>query len=66
VRESSYQKKYNKEGGTSPKIRVDLILSRSLYQKLVEQKREQGIAISFFIEKAIEKALREKERGKKG
>lgn len=58
-----YTQKYNKEG-TSPKVRVDLLLNRTLYQRLVQQKKEEGISIGFFIERVIEKAFKEKEKHK--
>ncbi|MFI5304940.1 MAG: hypothetical protein ACHQYP_09125 [Nitrospiria bacterium] len=52
---TNYNKKYGKEGDSSL-IRIDLMLPRAVYEKILKQKPE-GFRTSFFISKLLEKAL---------
>jgi hypothetical protein len=57
---TNYNKKYGKEGDSSL-IRIDLMLPRAIYEKILKQKPE-GYRTSFFISKLVEKALKEKKK----
>ena len=57
---TNYNKKYGKEGD-SPLIRIDLMLPRAIYEKILKQKPE-GLRTSFFISKLLEKALKDKKK----
>jgi hypothetical protein len=57
---TNYNQKYGKEGKSSL-IRIDLMLPRAIYQKILKQKPE-GFRTSFFISKLLEKALKDKKK----
>ncbi|MFI5305656.1 MAG: hypothetical protein ACHQYP_12785 [Nitrospiria bacterium] len=57
---TNYNQKYGKKGD-SHLVRIDLMLPRAVYQKILKQKPE-GFRTSFFISKLLEKALKEKKK----
>jgi hypothetical protein len=58
-----YHMKYNL-GGDSPLIRMNFLIPRPQYEKLLKLKNEEGLRINFFIQKAIEKAFKDREKKK--
>jgi hypothetical protein len=58
-----YHEKYTLEG-SSPLARVTFLIPKTQYQKLIEFKEEDGTPINFFVQRAIEKAIEEKEKRK--
>jgi hypothetical protein len=59
-----YHEKYTLEG-KSRLVRVNFLIPKEQYQKLHRIKDEEGIPVNFFVQKAIEEALIEKEKRKR-
>lgn len=58
-----YHEKYTLEG-ESPLVRVSWLIPKEIYRKLQLIKETEGIAMNFFVQKAIEKALKERKSRK--
>lgn len=58
-----YHEKYAVEG-ESPFVRVSWLIPKEIYRKLQLIKETEGIAVNFFVQKAIEKALKLKKMNK--
>lgn len=58
-----YHEKYSLTG-ESPLVRVSWLIPKEIYQKLKQIKKTEGIAVHFFVQRALEKALKEKEKRK--
>jgi hypothetical protein len=56
-----YHLKYNL-GGDSPLVRMNFLIPRAQYENLLKLKNEEGSRINFFVQKAIEKAFKEREK----